>query len=394
MVLEVKTGRVLAFAKAPGFNPNRYSEYPPFPLRNFSFIDSFEPGSTLKIMSLAAMLERKPAVTRQRYTCNGFIDIADARINCTGVHGTIAMDDIIRYSCNMGVIQAMKGIKKKDLYDTLKKFRFGTATGVELPGETAGILRQPEEVVGALEILHGHRARGFRDLAPARRGVLRRGQRRRVHDPAIIESIEERDGTTVKRFAPAVRGRVIRKDIGRAADENDARRCDGRHRAEGRVLLLLRGREDRHLAEVRAGAKGYYSDRVLASFVGVAPCEDPAVCILVVIDDPADKLSGGQIATPVFAALVDRVLVRMGVGAKRVRGAPPLRSKRAAAFSGPAMPDFTGRGLAESLELLVEIGKARGVTYAFHGTGRVYRQKPAAGARIEEGAEIDLYLKE
>ena len=83
----------------------------------------------------------------------------------------------------------------------------------------------------------------------------------------------------------------------------------------------------------------------------------------------------------------------MGVGAKRIRGLPPLRSKGAAPFTGTTMPDFTGRILAESLELLVEVEKARGVTYAFHGTGRVYRQKPAAGARLEEGARIDLYLK-
>lgn len=391
VVLEVKTGRVLAFAKAPGFDPNRYSEYPAFPLRNFSFIDSFEPGSTLKIMSLAAMLERRPAVTRQRYTCNGFIDIADVRINCTGVHGTIGMDDIIRYSCNMGVIQAMKGLRKKDLYDTLKKFRFGTATGIELPGETAGILRQPDKWSGlskySMAIGHEISVTSLQ-LAAAFAAVANGGV---YVNPAIIEAIEERDGAAVKRFVPAVRGRVIRKDT--AAQLLRMMRgvvTGGTGQKAASAYFCVAGKTGTSQKFVRA--KGY-SDRVLASFAGVAPCEDPAVCILIVIDDPADKLSGGQIATPVFAALVDPVLVRMGVGAKRIRGLPPLRSKGAAPFTGTTMPDFTGRILAESLELLVEVEKARGVTYALHGTGRVYRQKPAAGARLEEGARIDLYLK-
>ncbi|HOD13578.1 MAG TPA: penicillin-binding protein [Spirochaetota bacterium] len=391
VVLEVKTGRVLAFAKAPGFDPNSYSEYPAFPLRNFSFIDSFEPGSTLKIMSLAAMLERRPAVTRQRYTCNGFIDIADVRINCTSVHGTIGMDDIIRYSCNMGVIQAMKGLRKKDLYDTLKKFRFGTATGIELPGETAGILRQPDKWSGlskySMAIGHEISVTSLQ-LAAAFAAVANGGV---YVNPAIIEAIEERDGAAVKRFVPAVRGRVIRKDT--AAQLLRMMRgvvTGGTGQKAASAYFCVAGKTGTSQKFVRA--KGY-SDRVLASFAGVAPCEDPAVCILIVIDDPADKLSGGQIATPVFAALVDPVLVRMGVGAKRIRGLPPLRSKGAAPFTGTTMPDFTGRILAESLELLVEVEKARGVTYAFHGTGRVYRQKPAAGARLEEGARIDLYLK-
>src|SRR4030042_1183012 len=141
LVLEVKTGRILAYAKRPSFNPNRYYEYSAFTLRNFSFIDSFEPGSTLKIISLASMLEHHPEMTRNLFTCRGWIDIADVRINCTGVHGTIGMNDIIRHSCTVGIIEAMKIMRKKDLYVTLKKFQFGIKTGVELPGETEGILR-------------------------------------------------------------------------------------------------------------------------------------------------------------------------------------------------------------------------------------------------------------
>jgi cell division protein FtsI (penicillin-binding protein 3) len=393
VVMEVKTGRVLAFAKAPGFDPNRYYEYATFPLRSFSFIDSFEPGSTMKIMSLAAMLERNPAVTRQRYTCNGYIDIADVRINCTGIHGTIGMDDIIRYSCNMGMIQAMKGMKKKDLYETLKKFRFGTATGVELPGETAGILRSLDKWSGlskySMAIGHEVSVTSLQ-LAAAFCAVANGGV---YIDPAIVESIEERDGTAVRRFSPAVRGRVIRKET--AAQLMRMMRgvvTGGTGQKASSAYYCVAGKTGTSQKFIRA--KGY-SDRVLASFVGVAPCEDPAVCILVVIDDPADKLSGGQIATPVFASLVDPVLVRLGAGKKPIRPVPPRARKEARpAFDGSSMPDFTGMGMSESLGMLLEIKKGFTVTYALHGTGKVSRQRPAAGTRLENGAAIDLYLKE
>ena len=117
--------------------------------------------------------------------------------------------------------------------------------------------------------------------------------------------------------------------------------------------------------------------------------------MLVVIDDPADKLSGGQIATPVFANLIDKVLVRQGVVKNRMRTADPLRRADAKiVVNADAVPDFRGRGLAESLAALVEMRKRRDITYSIQGAGKVYAQEPAPGARLEKAAEIKLFLKD
>jgi cell division protein FtsI/penicillin-binding protein 2 len=393
LVLDVKTGRILAMAKSPGFNPNRYYDYPPFALRNFSYIDSFEPGSTMKIISLASMLENNPAVVNTRYTCNGWIDIADAHINCTGVHGTIAMDDIIRYSCNVGVIQAVKGIKKKNLFDTLKKFQFGRKTGIELPGETEGIVRDWNKWSGLSKysIAIGQEISVTSlQLVAAFSAIANGGV---YITPSIIESIEDHNGSIVRTFKPAARKRIITKKTSeKLIHMMRGVVVSGTGQRAGSSYYCVAGKTGTSQKFIKARG---YSDRVLSSFIGIAPCEDPAVCILVIIDDPADKLSGGQIATPVFAGLIDKVLIRQGIKKQRLKTREPVhRMNRQASFDGKSMPDFNGLRLSESLSALIEIKKRFNINYSIHGTGTVYSQQPASGTKLEDAAEIMLYLKE
>ena len=141
IVLDTETGQILALAKYPNFDPNFYYNYSYFVRRNFTIIDSFEPGSTLKIIALSALLENNPSTMKSIFRCDGKIDIADATINCTGVHGTLGITDIIRQSCNIGIIEAMRKIKKKELNEKLRIFGFGSKTNAGMPGETEGILR-------------------------------------------------------------------------------------------------------------------------------------------------------------------------------------------------------------------------------------------------------------
>lgn len=393
LVMDVKTGRILALAKSPGFNPNRYHEYSQFTLRNFSFIDSFEPGSTMKVLSLASMMEHNPAILNRKYTCRGYVDIADVRINCTGVHGTIAMGDIIRHSCNVGVIEAIRGIKKKDLYDTLQKFRFGRKTGMELPGETEGILRPLSKWSGLSKysIAIGQEvAVTSVQLAAAFCAVANGGV---YTTPSIIESIENHDGTVVQSYKPAVRGRVITRSISdRLMAMMRGVVAGGTGQKAASPYFCVAGKTGTSQKFVRA--KGY-SDRVLSTFIGLAPCEDPAVCILVIIDDPADKLSGGQIATPVFAALVDRVLARQGVGRQRLKARAPVPKKIAAAdFDGATMPDFRGMRMPDSMALIIGIKKRFAIRYSLRGTGTVHAQQPAPGAALDDSVKVILEFRE
>ncbi len=393
LVLEVKTGRILALAKSPGYNPNRYYDYPQFSLRNFSFIDSFEPGSTMKIISLASMLEHNPAIANRQFTCRGWVDIADVRINCTGVHGTIGMADVIRHSCNVGVIEAVKGIRKMDLYETLEKFGFGRKTGVELPGETEGILRPWKKWSGLSKFsmaIGQEIAVTSVQLAAAFCAVANGGV---YITPSIIESVERHDGTVVRSFKPAVRDRVISRSISRklmAMMRGVV--ASGTGQRAGSAYFCVAGKTGTSQKFIRARG---YSDRVLSTFIGLAPCEDPAVCILVIIDDPADKLSGGQIATPVFANLVDRVLAHQGVRRRGLKAAAPVPMKmKKADFDGRTMPDFRGMRMPESIDLIMQMKKRFAVRFSLHGTGRVFSQRPLPGAPLDDSVLVVLELRE
>jgi cell division protein FtsI (penicillin-binding protein 3) len=392
LVLEVQTGRILALAKYPSFNPNLYSKYPSFSLRNFSVIDSYEPGSTFKIISLVSMLEHNPKIVNNFYTCRGYIDIADVRINCTGVHGRVNMNDIIRYSCNVGIIEAMKTITKKNLHDTLVKFRFGQKTGEELPGETEGIIRELNKWSGlskySMSIGQEVSVTSLQ-LAAALSAIANGGI---YTAPSIIESIQDHDGIVVRRFKPAIRGRVASASTCEKVMKMMAGVvASGTGQKAGSKFYCVAGKTGTSQKFIRATG---YTDRVLSSFIGLAPCSDPAVCILVIIDDPADKLSGGLIATPVFSSIIDRVLAHLAVKRQHISAQYPVEKiSRKASFIGETMPDFSGMRLPDALPLLIEIKKRTTVKYTIHGSGRVYGQSPATGSGLGSGGEIILYLK-
>lgn len=393
VVMEVKTGRILAMAKSPGFDPNRFHVYSPFDLRNFSFIDSYEPGSTMKIISLASILMHRPSVAGKSFNCTGYIDIADVRINCTGIHGTLGMKDVIRHSCNVGVIKAMKGIRKKDLFATLETFRFGRKTGLELPGETEGILRPVEKWSGLSKYSIGigqEISVTSVQLAAAFSAIANGGV---YVAPTIIETIEEHDGARIRSFAPAVKGRVVTEAIAKDLIGMMRGVVEGGTGAAARSPhFCVAGKTGTSQKFVRA--KGY-SDRVLASFIGVAPCEDPVVCVLVIIDDPADRQSGGRIAAPVFGRLIDPILIRLGAGAPLIRAETPVRRPpEKPVFDGKTMPDFNGKRLPEALDILLEMRRKAGMRYAIRGTGRVFEQRPAPGTLLNDGDEVLLFFAE
>ena len=395
IVLDVKTGKILALGKYPNYNPNEYDRYNQFARSAFTVINSFEPGSTLKIISLSSMLEHDPNVMTRSINCNGSVEIADAVINCTGVHGDLKMPDIIKYSCNVGVIKSASHIKKEHLNSTLKKFNFGIKVTNEFPGESDGILRSVDTWSGlskySMSIGHEFSVTSLQ-MAAAFGAIGNRGV---YMTPALIESIERCDGRIVRSFFPKTKGRVISEDIsnklmdlmrGVVTNGTGKRAASKYYEIVGKT-----GTSQKYMKKT-----GAYSDRVISSFIGLAPYRNPEICILVVIDDPENKQSGGSIAAPVFAEITDSILPYMGVKGSYIKPIPPV--KKIAddnIFDGKTIPDFRGKRLSESLRILIEIQKKFDITYSISGGGgRVNSQKPQAGEAIIPGVKINLNLKE
>ena len=315
LVMEVKTGRILALAKYPNFNPNFYYNYAPQLHKNFSVVDSFEPGSTLKIIALASALEHKPEILKKTFLCQGKVDLGKVTINCSKKHGFLSPADIIKYSCNAGIVQIIEEIEKEDFYDTLKKFGFGEKTESGLPGETGGILRPLAEWswLSKYSLSIGHEISVTSlQMAAAYSAIANGGTYR---SPAIVEEIKGYDGEVYFKFSPQTGKRIISEKITKILRNYMARVLE-----EGGTGV--RGKSAYYKAAGKTGTSrkfkrdnqgGSYSDQVVSSFIGIAPFEKPEICVLVMVDESAASLSGGTVAAPVFGKVVDRILPQMGI---------------------------------------------------------------------------------
>lgn len=394
VVYEIKTGRLLALARAPGFDPNRYWEYNAEARKNFSVVSAFEPGSMLKVIAAVSLLESVPTSLNDRYTCKGKIEIADTTINCTDVHGEVDLDKTIAHSCNVGMIEAMRRVRKDRFHDVLKRFGFGGTTGIDLPGESTGILRDVEEWSGLSKYsisLGQEIAVTSIQMVAAFAALANHGI---YMVPAVIESFEKSDGTVLQRFYPRTRGRVVNEKIA------------------GRILRMMKGVVDTGTgkkartyyyevagktgtAQKSMPRGGYYSDKYYASFIGIAPYSDPDICVLVMLDEPVRGTSGSMVAAPVFSRVVRRVLPYRGVKSETMPANEPLTARRISEkVSYTRVPDLRGKRLHEALNILTAIQQKVPVSYRVYGTGTVFRQIPEPGIDMERNQKIILYLRE
>ena len=253
----------------------------------------------MKIIALSSLLENKPEALKKEYFCEGFVDINDVRINCLHKHGKVNMDQIIAQSCNAGMIQSVKNLEKKDLYKTLRKFGFGAQTGIELPGEAEGILRPVAQWSGlskySMSIGHELSVTSIQ-LAAAFNAIANGGV---YVTPSLIEKIEKPDGTLVQSFYPRTKGRIIKQEDASTLMKmmRDVVSSGTGKRADS-VYYQIAGKTG--TSQKFSSAAGGYSDRNVSSFVGIAPYQNPKICMVVVIDDPEDRFTGGASAAPVL----------------------------------------------------------------------------------------------
>jgi len=392
LVLEVKTGRILAVAKYPGFDPNYYYQFSDNERGNYTVTDSFEPGSTLKIIALATLLELFPNFNRQ-FQCRGEVTVADTTINCIDTHGTVGLADIARYSCNAGMIQAMRYVKKVQYYRMLRRFGFGARTGIELPGESEGLLRPLGEWSGLSKysLAIGQEISVTSLQLAAAFGAIGNGGVYMV--PSIIESIEDDNGAVLQSFYARSKGRVISRATAQKLMSMMRLVMERGTGARARIrFYVVVGKTGTGQKSVRQRG---YSERATASFIGLAPYDNPEICILVVVDEPAGGAGGGSAAAPVFAKVAERVLPYLGVKNPVVtRGGAIRNTVSPVVFDGTHLPDFRGMTLADSLRALVQVQKRFHITYSLHGKGRVVSQQPLPGKAVGNNEKIKLYLQE
>jgi cell division protein FtsI (penicillin-binding protein 3) len=398
VVMDPRTGELLAMASRPTFNPNRFNAYPSARWRNRAVADAYEPGSVFKVFTAAAALQEKVVDPDEIVDCgDGAIEIAGQRINDHAVFHQLPFRDVIAHSSDIGMIRVAQRVGRENLSRHIRDFGFGAPSGVELPGESSGLLR-PTSRWSALSLasLSFGQEVGVTavQLTAAMAAVANGGY---LMKPLIVKQVEDASGHVVKAVRPvAVRQVLEPETVGVLTDllKGAVRRGTGwRAAVTGYTVAGKTGTAQ------KVDASGRYSmvDHV-ASFLGFVPAARPALVILVSLDTPrGEHNEGGDVAAPVFARIAEQALAHLAVppedadralrmAAYRPDAAvpaaydatPPLPS--AAPAGAPVrMPDLHGLSAREA----ATVAARQGLIVELKGSGRVVAQSPAAGTELE-----------
>jgi cell division protein FtsI (penicillin-binding protein 3) len=409
IVVDPFSGEVLAMAGRPTFNPNRYNAYPSSRWRNRAVSDVFEPGSIFKIVTAAAAIQENVVSPGEVLDCgNGRIEISGTVINDHAVFDRLTFVQAVTRSSDIGMIRVAQRLGRDNFARYVRDFGFGASTGVDLPGESAGLLRPtPRWSALSLPSLSFGQEIGVTGLqiTMAAAAIANGGY---LMKPIVVKRIEDADGRVVKEAKPLVVRRVLQPEtVDVLTDILRAVVTEGTGRAAAIPGYVVAGKTG---TAQKVDASGHYSmvDHV-ASFVGWAPAARPALVVLASLDTPrGSRNQGGDVAAPLFA--------RVAEGALRLLAVPPDdpgRVLRAVATApeavlpvayrpqGPSrpavlppddepglMPDLRGRSAREAAIAAAR----RGLVVELRGSGRVVAQAPEPGAEIEAGNTCVLTL--
>ena len=406
IVMDPKTGKILALTSYPFFNPNQFIQYRPRSWRNRAISDVFEPGSMFKAFLAAAVLEEKIVQPTDSFYCeNGFYTIYDRTIRDHSKHGWLTFHQVIKVSSNIGAAKAAEKMGKERFYRSLCAFGFGEKTRVGLPGEAKGIVQHPRYwppiTLNTIAFGQGIAVTGIQ-MATALSAIANGGVLMR---PQVVERITNERGEVIQSFQPEAVRRVIseetsRKVIGLLKATTEKGGTGEQAVPQGYEVAGKTGTAQK----VDSILGGYSEDRFTSGFMGFAPADEPKIVVLVVIDEPQGSTYGGIVAAPVFRAIVEKVLPYLNIlpkGTMIVKNESEIPTKREAARTLPVieeikvgrgtervvMPDLAGLSMRSALSRM----ERRGLIIKVSGNGRLVEQVPRAGAVIDKG-EI-CYLK-
>ncbi len=309
LVMEPATGKILALAHRPTFDPNQYTLSTPEERRNRAITDPIEPGSTFKVFPAAAALEEGLVARDTEFYCEqGSFRIAGRTLRDSSPHGVLRFDEILQKSSNIGMakVGTIMGVDK--LYRALVRFGIGEPTGIELSGEAAGLLRPPRSwsALSLRSITMGH------EVSLTALGLLTAfsalGNGGVLVQPRIVDRVESPSGEVICRYPVRDRGQAISEATARElldilSQVTSAGGTGRRAAIEGFAVAGKTG-----TAQKLSPEGGYSHQLYRALFMGLIPATHPRLAILVVVDEPHPEYYGGVVAAPVFKKVGERII--------------------------------------------------------------------------------------
>ncbi|EJL31032.1 MULTISPECIES: stage V sporulation protein D [unclassified Brevibacillus] len=388
IAMNPKTGEILGMGSRPTFQPDAYRDYPSEVYnRNLPIWKTYEPGSTFKIVTLAAALNEGVINLNEGFYDPGFINVAGKRLRCwkRQGHGQETMLEVVENSCNPGFVTMGQRLQKERLFDYIKKFGFGQKTGIDLIGEENGLLFNLNKVgpveLGTTSFGQGVSVTPIQQMA-AVSAAINGGK---LMKPFVAK--EWRDSVThdvVARTLPTEVRQVITAETSAKV----------RHALES---VVAQGTGNKAYIEgYRVGGKtgtaqkvknGRYMDgEYIVSFIGFAPADDPQIVVYFAVDNPKALAFGGLIAAPSVKSIMESSLQHLNVP-KRKDGIPKEINKALGERAPIEVPNMVGQSMRDVVTTydtlpLVVSGKGQ----------YVIQQSPAPGVKIDEGGKIRIYL--
>ncbi|MGH2788181.1 MAG: peptidoglycan D,D-transpeptidase FtsI family protein [Actinomycetota bacterium] len=311
IIMRARTGEILAMASEPGFNPNLFNKYSDEERRNLAVGFNYEPGSSFKLVTAAAVLEENLVTPRTSFDVPDEMQIADRVIHDSHSHAAESMTvtEIIEQSSNVGTVKLGLELGADRLDKWVRRFGFGSKTGLDLPGEEKGIVIDRDDWYGSTigNVPLGQGVAVTQLQMAAAYGVL--ANRGMWVEPKLVYSTMEADGDVIASPQPA-RRRVLSR---RTADEMIEILTGVVSDGTG-ILAQIPGYQ---IAGKTGTAQkplptGGYGNSHIASFAGIAPARRPAIVVLVTLDEPHPEW-GGSTAAPTFKVITEYALRYLGV---------------------------------------------------------------------------------
>src|SRR5712671_4792907 len=425
IVMDPQTGEILALANAPSFDPNQPTRDSTEARVNSALQNTYEPGSTFKIVAYSAAIEKGLVRPEDKIDCQmGQITVAGRLIHDHKPFGVLTIADALAQSSNVGAIKLGLLVGNESMYEYMKRLGFGSRTGIDLAGESAGQLRalsrwQPSSI-GSLAM--GQEI-GVTPLQMATAYCVLANDGMLVK-PHVVRELRSPDGAIVFQAKPETR-RALKPETTQAL----------RNMLEGVTLrgTARKAQLDGYTAAGKTGTAqkidprthAYSATKYIGSFVGFAPVNNPAVVIIVVIDEPQGSYHGGDVAAPVFREIAEQILPDLSVSpdielktarptiAQGARPSPQLQKDEqqqtdaraatlpqvaARSFSGQTkevvfavatkraalMPDLHGQSVRDALRTCQQLG----LRLEARGEGHALRQNPEPGAEVDPGLVV------
>jgi len=406
IIMDPKSGEILALANAEDFDPNYYWKYDDFQRKNRVITDTYEPGSTFKTITLAALLNEGTCKESDLvYVENGKYKFRNSYIYDTHKNKYLTVKGVMEESSNIGIAKLTQNLDAESYFKYLRDFGFGTYTSLSLPGEVKGKLRSP---LNWSKLTKTYMSFGYGlsvtplQLATAFCSIVNGGI---LYQPQILKKQVDKNGPPIYQSSPVTVRRVISEMTSQRMRKILAGAVENGTGKNAKIENISVGGKTGTAKIVENGkyAEGKYN----SSFVGFFPVEDPKIVCLIVVNQPELEKYGSKVAAPIFKNIAERILqtdLQFFEKNKNLPGTEsiernnseniepvfvnnnnqtneikPIQVNYSKEINKNVMPDLKGRTVKDALVILNLLG----LNYKINGSGVVTKQSIAPGTVIK-----------